>query len=548
MKTMYRAALMVAAFVFLLPLSARSEIREGSFEAGLFGGYNFFENGQNLKDRPIFGGRIGYNFTKHFGIEGALESIHSRVDDRAKTGDKEGQFGGTMHSVDLTFYHIDAVYHFKPEGKFNPFVLVGFGGAQYSPSIATKDMAAFNVGIGAKYSVTDNIALRFDVKDYIVTEITQETYHNIGATIGISFAFGGAKKGVEAIPAAAVAAIPPTDTTAPTVVYTRPDSGATGVAIDGNITATFSEEMDRSTITTSTFTLKQGTTPVTAKVSFAGTTATFTPTAKLSNGTRYTATITTGTTDLAGNAMASNYVWSFTTGMAADTTAPTVIFTSPVNGATAAPVNQKVNAAFSKAMNPATINSATFTLKKGTTPVSGKVTSFASTATFAPASDFEKGKGYTATITTGVKDLAGNALASNYVWYFTALAEPKVVPAVLITLEDSHFFFDSYALTENGKTILNYNARILKANPKMKIRIAGYTSASGTAEYNQKLSERRAASVKDYLVKEGGIAQDRLTKIGYGETSPAEYEAVPSDIYSEAAHTNMRVIFEIIVQ
>ena len=59
MKAMYRAALMVAAFVFLLPLSARSEIREGSFEVGPFVGYNFFASTQNLKDRPIFGGRIG---------------------------------------------------------------------------------------------------------------------------------------------------------------------------------------------------------------------------------------------------------------------------------------------------------------------------------------------------------------------------------------------------------------------------------------------------------------------------------------------------------
>jgi outer membrane protein OmpA-like peptidoglycan-associated protein len=82
----------------------------------------------------------------------------------------------------------------------------------------------------------------------------------------------------------------------------------------------------------------------------------------------------------------------------------------------------------------------------------------------------------------------------------------------------------------------------------MKIRIAGYASASGTKEYNQKLSERRATSVKNYLVQEGGIAQDRLSIIGYGDTRPAEYEPVPSDIYSEAAKANMRVLFEVIVK
>src|ERR1035437_3149224 len=104
MKSMYRAALMVAAFVFLLPLSARSEIRAGSFEVTPFVGYNFFENGQNLKDRPIFGLRLGYNFTRHFGIEGAGEFIETRVADTAKMWTKEGQFTSPIDGVDLSLY------------------------------------------------------------------------------------------------------------------------------------------------------------------------------------------------------------------------------------------------------------------------------------------------------------------------------------------------------------------------------------------------------------------------------------------------------------
>jgi len=196
MKAMYRAALMVAVFVFLLPLSARSEIRAGSFEVGPFGGYNFFEDSQNLNNRPVFGGRLGYNFTEHFGFELGGDFIRTGVDDKAKTGAKEGQYRSPSDDVDLTFYHLDLVYHFIPEGKFNPFILVGFGGAHYSDEITehNNDMAAFNVGIGAKYWLSDNIALRFDVQDHIVTEVFQETYHNIAATIGITFAFGGKAK------------------------------------------------------------------------------------------------------------------------------------------------------------------------------------------------------------------------------------------------------------------------------------------------------------------------------------------------------------------
>jgi len=96
--------------------------------------------------------------------------------------------------------------------------------------------------------------------------------------------------------------------------------------------------------------------------------------------------------------------------------------------------------------------------------------------------------------------------------------------------------------------ILKRNIQVLKDNPKVKVRIAGYTSARGTEDYNQRLSERRADAVRDYLTKEGVIAPDRLSTIGYGKTRPAMYEALPENIYSEAAKANMRVLFEIIVE
>jgi len=73
--------------------------------------------------------------------------------------------------------------------------------------------------------------------------------------------------------------------------------------------------MDPQTITSATFAVKQGTTPVAGSVSYGpGTTATFTPTSALSSGVVYTATLATGVKDLGGNALASAYAWSFTTG------------------------------------------------------------------------------------------------------------------------------------------------------------------------------------------------------------------------------------------
>ncbi|MGD0020780.1 MAG: OmpA family protein [Smithellaceae bacterium] len=118
----------------------------------------------------------------------------------------------------------------------------------------------------------------------------------------------------------------------------------------------------------------------------------------------------------------------------------------------------------------------------------------------------------------------------------------------IVALEDLHFDFDKSTLTPEAQTILKRNIQMLKDNPKAKVRIAGYTSAAGTEAYNQKLSERRAKAVQEYLINEGIIAPDRLSTIGYGETDPAMYEAAPKKLYSKAAKANMRVLFEIVVQ
>ena len=126
-----------------------------------------------------------------------------------------------------------------------------------------------------------------------------------------------------------------------------------------------------------------------------------------------------------------------------------------------------------------------------------------------------------------------------------AVAEKKIV---ILAFEDVHFNFDKSELTPEAKAILKRDIQVLKDNPKAKVRLAGYTSASGTDVYNQALSERRAKAVQDYLISEGIITPDRLTTIGYGEADPAMYEAAPKEIYSKAAKANMRTLFEIIVE
>ena len=233
------------------------------------------------------------------------------------------------------------------------------------------------------------------------------------------------------------------DITKPTVTAVVPLSGATVPINTKVITAAFSEAMLASTITaTGTFTLTcPGYTPVAPVVTYleAGNLATITlpSSPDLPSGVTCTATITTAATDLAGNQLAgnqtplpaaSNYIWTFTTGTTADSTAPTVTLTFPADGDTDVARNSAVTATFSEAMNPLTITAAgTFTLMKtlDSSNVPGLTVTYdplTHIAVFTPTSNLAISTQYTATITTAAMDMAGNALAAGAVpnpWVFT---------------------------------------------------------------------------------------------------------------------------------
>lgn len=102
-------------------------------------------------------------------------------------------------------------------------------------------------------------------------------------------------------------------TSGPSVVTTDPENNSSGIALNKTITAGFSVEMDPTTISNSTFTLKNGTTAVAGAISYSGTTLSFIPTSPLIAGTTYTATISTAAKNLAGTPLANDYVWNFST-------------------------------------------------------------------------------------------------------------------------------------------------------------------------------------------------------------------------------------------
>jgi OOP family OmpA-OmpF porin len=101
---------------------------------------------------------------------------------------------------------------------------------------------------------------------------------------------------------------------------------------------------------------------------------------------------------------------------------------------------------------------------------------------------------------------------------------PKAAPAPppmkeKIVLRGVNFDFDKATIRPDAKVILDEAAAILKRNPDTKVNVDGYTDNIGTKEYNQGLSERRAASVADYL-GQAGVNRSNLIPRGFGLTNP----------------------------
>lgn len=242
----------------------------------------------------------------------------------------------------------------------------------------------------------------------------------------------------------------------PKVISTTPADTATGVSLTTKIDATFNEVMNPSTLNNATFTVQQGTTGIAGVVTYTGTTATFAPTANLAPNTSYTGTIFAGVKDPAGNAMIANYVWNFKTGAGPDITAPYVTATDPLNAAIDVALNKNISATFSEAMDPSTI-AANFTITNttlGGTSITGTVSYTGITAIFKPSADLSPNTTYAATITTGAKDLAGNAMVNNYVWNFTT---GQVTPPPAIgSLSDFGVFGGNAGITNQGlNTVIN---------------------------------------------------------------------------------------------
>jgi hypothetical protein len=261
------------------------------------------------------------------------------------------------------------------------------------------------------------------------------------------------------------------DTQEPGITYTVPDNYSTGVVQKPTLNVTFSEEIDPATINATTFILKDsGNNSITGTISYNAMVATFTPSAGLSYSSTYTATVTTGVKDVAGNNMASDYSWSFTTMVA-----PHVTSTYPASGQSNVLASSVITVSFSKPMNPATINSSTFSIvDTALNPVAGTVVASGTTATFTPSSPLNYSMTYTATLDSSITDTATNSLASDYVWSFST---PNVLGnAINISSSSDNASCPSAVFDTNNNAYVAWNQG---PNNSSSVWTNQYRSASG---------------------------------------------------------------------
>jgi Ca2+-binding RTX toxin-like protein len=215
------------------------------------------------------------------------------------------------------------------------------------------------------------------------------------------------------------------DTTAPTVTTFAPAATATAVAVDANIVLTFSEAVQKGAGViqihsgSATGTVVESIDVTSANVTISGSTVTINPTANLANGTHYYVTFPSGVIkDIAGNAYAGTTAYDFTTVVAADTTAPTIVSVSPVDGATAVAVDANIVLTFSEAvqrgLGSIELRDVLGNLIESFDVTSTNVTISGSTVTINPTANLANGGLYTVHVNAGVvTDLAGNALQSS---------------------------------------------------------------------------------------------------------------------------------------
>ena len=148
---------------------------------------------------------------------------------------------------------------------------------------------------------------------------------------------------------------------------------------------------------------------------------------------------------------------------------------------------------------------------------SGASGSSGSTTASSSASTSSTSDGTTSSSSSGSSDSSASSSTETGSSSYSYDTDPKTA---LIKVGDRVLFgYDSSELDDDDRAILNNQSKFLNQNPSLKVTIQGHCDERGTREYNLALGEKRASSVKDYLISLG-INSERISVVSYGKERP----------------------------
>jgi len=211
---------------------------------------------------------------------------------------------------------------------------------------------------------------------------------------------------------------------------------------------------------------------------------------------------------------------------------PTVSSTSVQNHATGVPRNNALTVTFNEPMDAATINTSTFTLTDGTTPVAGTVTYSGTTATFTPAVALSANTTYTATLTTGVKSAAEVPLAAAIVWSYTTSGISSTLAAVNLRTAGNYVILAKTAVNNNPTSAITGDIGL---SPAATSYITGFslTNATGYATSSQVTGKVYAADMVS------PTSSNLTTAISDMSTAYTDAAGRPTPDYSELGTGNI---------
>ncbi len=426
-----KALLLLAALALIATPAAAERGQKGDLEAGGYGGIGFPDTYDpnsgpelNPQDGWLYGARFGYFFTNTWSAEGSIQSFNTKTDYPASAG-------LSNDDVDIDSYRINALYNFRPGQAFRWFLTGGLGREKTGGNALSSNDMGINAGAGARWYFGKYFGLRLDGKIVRINYDDVPAQHNLEATLGVLWSFGGEPAG------------PP------------PDADGDGVP----------DKKDKCPNTAAGARVDEKGCPI----------------------------------DTDGDGVPD--------GIDACPNSPQG---SKVDATGCPPDADKDGVSDDKDACPNTPQGM---------PVDEKG---------CPRDSDGDG-------VTDDKDRCPNTPAGTTVDSSgcpppppapapTPEPPPEVARVFNGVLEGVNFATGSAKLTPESRGILDRVAQTLQEWPDVKVEIAGHTDSQANDDFNMKLSQARAESVKKYLVSKG-VDESRLTPKGYGETQPIDDNA-----------------------